>query len=125
MNTVNHSTGLSGFQIRLGRSPRLIPPLIAPTDDKEVSVHDFLQRHQDLIMQAQDNLRSAKLQQAMTANESRDPDPRFEIGDLVMLSTSNRRRQYKASGSKRAAKFFPRWDGPYKVVKAYPNTSSP
>ena len=28
MNTVNTSTGFSGFQLRMGRSPRLIPPLV-------------------------------------------------------------------------------------------------
>jgi hypothetical protein len=34
MNTVNVSTGFSGFQLRMGRSPRVIPPLIvAPPRD--------------------------------------------------------------------------------------------
>jgi hypothetical protein len=31
MNSVNASTGFSNFQIRLGRSPRLIPPLVPNT----------------------------------------------------------------------------------------------
>ena len=30
MNTVNASTGYSGFELRMGRSPRVIPPLVEP-----------------------------------------------------------------------------------------------
>src|SRR6202021_1080017 len=31
MNSVNASTGFSNFQIRLGRSPRVIPPIVPTT----------------------------------------------------------------------------------------------
>ena len=44
-------------------------------------------------------------------------------GDLVMLSTENRRRNYKRKDKKRVAKFMPRNDGPYTVVKAFPEKS--
>jgi hypothetical protein len=36
MNTVNASTGISGFEMKMGRSPRVIPPLVPselPTAD--------------------------------------------------------------------------------------------
>ena len=46
------------------------------------------------------------------------------MGNSVMLSTWHRCDIYKKSGELRAAKFFPRWDGPYKVVAAHPETSS-
>jgi hypothetical protein len=58
MNTVNASTGFSGFQLHLGRSPRVIP------------------------------------------------------------------RKYKKKGKKRTAKFFPRWDGPYRITKCHPEVST-
>lgn len=40
-----------------------------------------------------------------------------------MLSTAHRRRNYKRKGQKRAAKFMPRWDGPYSVIRAFPEKS--
>ena len=36
----------------------------------------------------------------------------------------NRRKHYKAKGEKRVAKFMPRFDGPYQVVKARPESST-
>ena len=33
-------------------------------------------------------------------------------------------RLYKLKGDDQVAKFFPRWDGPYRVIKAYPEAFS-
>ena len=37
----------------------------------------------------------AKITQSYHANSSRAKDPKFKVGDLVMLSMLNRRRDYK------------------------------
>src|ERR1700690_150793 len=68
------------------------------------------------IMEAQDNLLQAKIFQEHFANTNRGEEFIYQVGDMVMLSTFNRRREYRKKGEKRAAKFFPRWDGPYKVT---------
>jgi hypothetical protein len=39
-----------------------------------------------------------------------------------MLSTLHHRQEFKCKGTKPAAKFFPRYDGPYKVIKAHVET---
>ena len=62
--------------------------------------------------------------QASAANKHRGPDPRFNVGDRVLLSTFHRRRQYMQRGDTRVAKFMVRYDGPYRVLKAFPDTSS-
>ena len=41
-----------------------------------------------------------------------------------MLSTFHRHRDYKRKGDDCVAKFFPRWDGPYTIIKSHPETSS-
>jgi hypothetical protein len=41
-----------------------------------------------------------------------------------MLSTLHRRQEYKKKGEKRAAKFFPRYDGPYRITDAHVETSN-
>lgn len=80
-----------------------------------------MQRH---VSEAQDNLLAAKITQAHYANEYRADDPQYKVGDKVWLNTANRRRDYVMKGSGRVAKFMPRYDGPYKIVKAHPDTSS-
>ncbi|MGH7240311.1 MAG: chromo domain-containing protein [Candidatus Saccharimonadales bacterium] len=41
-----------------------------------------------------------------------------------MLSTENRRQEYKSNKNKCSAKLMPRKDGPWKVIAAHPETST-
>ena len=41
-----------------------------------------------------------------------------------MLSTLHRRQEFKKKGEKRAAKFFPRFDGPYQIIDAHTASSN-
>jgi hypothetical protein len=126
MNTINTSTGYSPFQLKTGRSPRIIPPLVPNTENAtpaETSAREIINRLQLDVMEAQDNLLAAKIRQAYHANEHRGAEDVFKVGDLVMLSTTHRRRNYKRNGKKRVAKFMPRHDGPYTVIRAYPEKS--
>ncbi|KAJ3992102.1 hypothetical protein F5050DRAFT_1859836, partial [Lentinula boryana] len=111
MNSVNSSTGLSMFQLRYGRSPRIIPPLVGPdgmpkdrpgTDSKEAAA--FLNHLATLEREAHDNLYCAKVLQAYHADKSRGPCELLEVGDLVLLSTLHRRQAYKKAGEQRVAK---------------------
>jgi hypothetical protein len=93
MNTVNASTGFSGFQLKTGRSPRLIPPIAPLPRDASVehtNAHDIITHVALDVQEAQDNLTAAKICQAYHANEHRAPEDVYEVGDLVMLSTENR-----------------------------------
>jgi hypothetical protein len=94
MNSVNASTGFSNFQICLGRSPRLIPPIVPSKLSPHPSQTDETLRAQKLIMnlqididEAKDNLLKAKVFQTFYANQHRSPEIPYNIGDKVMLST--------------------------------------
>ena len=54
MNTINKSTGFSGFQLQMGRAPRVLPPLIpnfTPINDGEVLALNIIERlHKDTLM---------------------------------------------------------------------------
>jgi Integrase zinc binding domain len=117
MNTVNASTGFSGFQLKTGRSPRIIPPIV-PLAENVIITRVTLD-----VQEAQDKLLTAKICQAYHANEHRAPEDVYEVGDLVMLSTENRRRNYKRKGKTQVAKFMPRHDGPYTVTHTFPERS--
>ena len=122
MNSLNTSMGFSNFQLRR-RSPRIIPPLVpttlhmTPTDDKDsVRAREMISKMHSDISEAKDNLFMANISQAHQANVHRAADPPFKIGDKVMLSTLHRRQEFKKKGEKRAAKFFPWYDGPYDII---------
>jgi hypothetical protein len=131
MNTINASSGFSGFQLRLGRSPRIIPPIV--TDDLDPELKDtpeairaemIISKLNTDVDEAKDNLLRAKVFQSHFANKTRRADFKFAVGDKVMLSTLHRRQEYKSKGDGRVAKFFPRYDGPYIIINAHPETSN-
>jgi hypothetical protein len=129
MNTVNTSTGFSGFQLHIGRSPRVIPPLI-PTElpvelqDTAETATTMINHLKDDVAQARDNLLLAKITQTHHMSGSCAPDPHFKVDDLVMLSTANRCHEYKKKGEKCTAKFFPHWDGPFRITATHPEVST-
>ena len=118
MNTVNKSTGFTPFQLRFGRSPRILPPLFHSefTTPADKQARELIQRMQLTVSEAQDNLISTKVSQAFHANKSRTAAFPFKVGDKVVLSTLHRRREIRANDPNRVAKFMPRFDGPF-VIK--------
>jgi hypothetical protein len=128
MNTVNASTGFSGFQLRMGRSPCVIPPLVAsPTHnapDEQKLAADIIKRLQDDVIEARENLLTAKISQAKQANKMRCPEHDIKVGDHVKLSTAHRRVEYLKKGDKRVAKYTCRFNGPYTVTATHPECST-
>jgi hypothetical protein len=127
MNSVNRSTGFSPFQLRFGRNPRVLPPLFPPSShlsNEDISARKVIETIQNDVADARDNLTVAKISQAFHANKKRSTDINYNIGDKVMLSTLNRRKQYKSVDERRVAKFMPRYDGPYLVVDVNPKAST-
>ncbi|KAI0081092.1 hypothetical protein K474DRAFT_1558712, partial [Panus rudis PR-1116 ss-1] len=107
MNTVNTSTRFSPFQLHIGRSPRLIPPLAAPPPDAsppELNAQQLLDAIECDVLEAQDNLFLAKTAQAHYADKHRSPETVYSVGDMVLLSTFHRRREYLQRGQSRVAK---------------------
>ncbi|KIM76024.1 hypothetical protein PILCRDRAFT_78168 [Piloderma croceum F 1598] len=95
MNSVNASTGFSGFQLHLRRSPWVIPPIIP--NKLPVELYDagqtatmLIDRLNDDVAQAHDNLLLVKITQIHHTSQTHGPDPQFNINDLMMLATMNR-----------------------------------
>ena len=79
MNTVNASTNFTGFQLHLGRSLRVIPPLVPsklPTNlqDAAITATETIDRLLNDVANACDNLLHAKIQQSHHAHDTRNPD---------------------------------------------------
>jgi hypothetical protein len=119
MNTVNSSTGLTPFQLRFGKSPRILPPLPKPSttqDTVDTTAREIVSRMSLLEMEAKDTLLKAKVSQASQVNTHRTVTFPFKVGDRVMRSTLHRRREYKSNKMHRTAKFMPHFDGPYVII---------
>ena len=119
MNTINASTGFTPFQLRFGKSARILPPITMPhsqNNSRQQMADDIITQMQPLQLEAQDNLLTAKIQQAGQENSHRQLAFPFAIGDRVVLSTANRRQVYKTGGKSRVAKFMPHFDGPYPII---------
>jgi hypothetical protein len=127
MNTENASTGFSPFQLCMGCSPHIIPPIVPsnlPTEILHTQESSQVKLKVEEILhyeaEATDNLLQAKVMQAHFANQQQGMDNDFVIGDCVMLSTLHWWHQYKSKNKKQVAKFFPCFDGPYTILRAHP-----
>ncbi|GAA5845583.1 hypothetical protein JCM11251_003669 [Rhodosporidiobolus azoricus] len=121
---VNDSTGFTPFDLVLGYTPTLLPSPSSPPSSLP-AVEALLEERKSKISEARNALSAAKVRQAEQANRRRGADPEFKVGDLVMVDSADRRSRYKTRGGDvRAAKLFPRWDGPYPVEAAFPDSST-
>lgn len=66
---------------------------------------------------------ASKIAQSYSANTHRKDGIKYKAGDLVILSTINRRKDYKNAEQSRVSKLIPTYDGPYKIMDVNNNTS--
>ena len=92
MNTINALTGYSGFQLHLGQSPRIIPPIVPSCLSPKLrsarpAAETVITQLQNDVADAKDNLLLAKVAQAHYAKPSHADKIIYKVGDKVMLST--------------------------------------
>jgi len=127
MSSVNKSTGYSPFQLRFSKSPRVLPPLLLPPPNpssEHIQAREVINCVRLDVTDARDNLMLAKISQSYFANKNRADSFPYKVGDLVMLSTLNRHREYKNSMENRVVKFIPRFNGPYLVTNTHHEAST-
>ncbi|KAE8237293.1 hypothetical protein A4X13_0g8842 [Tilletia indica] len=111
---VNSSTGFSPFELLYGFNPVLSRP-----PERKVSVFQGVKNYHDRIklniMTAHDRIIAARTRQTTQANKRRSDTASYELDDLVYLSTSNLKLP-----AGRASKLLPRFLGPYKIAKCFP-----
>jgi hypothetical protein len=128
MNSVNGSTGYSSFQLLMGRSLRLIPPLLplmnADAAPELEHATELIERIKWDVEDAKDHFLEAKCMQAFYVNKDHGQEDVFKVGDKVMLSTLHHWREFTANDPSRVAKFIPCFDGPYNIVNSTPESSA-
>ena len=74
MNTVNKSTKFTPFQLRFGKSPRILPAMVEPRENASIeslSARAICDRVAIDVADAHDNLMIAKISQSFYANACR------------------------------------------------------
>ena len=120
-NSINATTGMTPTELLYGTPVRLFPRPIN-TNSNTPAVTEFLERIQESIEIAKDQHTIAKTKQTTQANKHRREEPKYKVGDPVYLNTKNLRLKVKQKG--RSAKLYPRWIGPFKILKMKPETST-
>ena len=114
-NNVTHSsTGYSPFFLNTGQHPRT--PVHYELGNECVinqAAADTIEKLYDTLDSALTNIEKAQQKQAKYANEHRRDFEQFNVGDLVLLSTTNLR----ATGPGRAAKLSPQRIGPFRITR--------
>ena len=125
-NSISASTNLAPNELIYSTTVRLFPSIKTPVDSFIPSVSEYLdqilERINDAVAIAKDNRLTAKTNQIKYANRDRREEPVYNVGDLVMLDSRNIRKRLKKEG--KSAKFYPRRLGPFRIIKAEPETSN-
>ena len=117
-NSVNATTSKTPTELVYRTALRLFPVPVDKGDITHPAVTDYIERIEDSVAIARDQHAVTKTRQATYANRRRREEPEYKCGDLVYLSTTNLRLKIKQSG--RSAKFYPRYIGSFRIVKAKP-----
>jgi hypothetical protein len=92
--------------------------------DNNITACEVINNLQINVADARDNLLLAKISQSHFANPKRLEGPLYEVSDKVMLSTLHHCKDYKLKGQHRAAKFMPRYNGPYQIIDVHHDAST-
>jgi len=112
--------GFTPFQLCMGRSPQVIPPLVPAKSSAtvtDIDVWHVIWKLETDVFEAQDNFLKAKMSQSIQANKHCMLNFPFAVGACVRLSTLHRWKEYKAKSEKHVAKFMPHYDGPYTITE--------
>src|SRR4051812_2400160 len=114
-NSIQASTGFSPFKLLYGQDAPTPSTITSQQGTSQVpAAQAIIADMHDHMELAKQHLQRAQQNQAQYANKKRR-DEQFDIGDQVLLSTSNLRLASLAQQPSR--KFQPRYIGPYKILE--------
>jgi Chromo (CHRromatin Organisation MOdifier) domain len=125
-NSISAAMNLAPNELLYGTTVRLFPSIKTPVESTIPSVGEYLdqilERINDAVAIAKDNRLAAKTYQIKYANRKRTAEPVYNVGDKVMLESRNIRKRLKKAG--KSAKFYPRYLGPFRILKVERETSN-
>lgn len=116
--SISDTTRYAPFELNGGHLPSMIREIRVPGAIPP-GIKSFARQALINLADAHDSLIESRVFQTYYANKRRRSEPKILVGDLVYLSTKNLNLP-----KGRASKLCPKFVGPYKVLKAHPDTSN-
>jgi hypothetical protein len=117
-STINRVMGISLFEINYDFMPRMMHELPS-TEHIPPGVRTFAMNALRNMAVAHDSIIAERVFQHHYTNKHRHSEPEIRPGELVYLSMKN-----LALPKGRASTLLPKYVGPYKVLRAFPETSN-
>ncbi|KAE8241344.1 hypothetical protein A4X13_0g7456 [Tilletia indica] len=116
-SSINRSLGMTPFDFVYGETPSAFPTPTSSASSTSSDAAAFVERLSFLRDWAWDGVVAARTAQTKQANKLRRDDPGYQVGDRVLLSTTNLRLREE---KKRpwASKLLPKWVGPFVVARS-------
>lgn len=117
--------GFSPFQLCMGCSPWVIPPLTELAIEQSLEEPDataalaLIERIEHDVTEAQDNLLAAKIAQAEFTNRYWANKVEYAVRDHIMLSTEHHRWEHLQKHNGCVAKFMPCFNSPSSSLKLF------
>ena len=73
-----------------------------------------------VTLAAKDNFLMAKITQVHFTNRDPNREPRYTIGNTILLAMVHQRHEYMHAKDRHMAKFMLRYDRPYEIIQAFP-----
>ena len=116
-SSINATTGYAPFELNYGYMPRSGQHISTNTTFK--GVKQFAQQAMWNLMDAHDAILEHRIEQTHYSNKCRQPGIKYQINDLVYLSTKN-----LTLPKHRARKLMPKFIGSYKILKVMNESSN-
>ena len=117
-SSTSKATGFSPFELNYGYVPNTLH--VIQFNVPFEGVRSFVEAAHQNLMSAHDSIISARMNSAANTNKQRKATPsEYKPGSLVYLSTKN-----LSIPQGLTRKLIPKYIGPFKILKEYPNTST-
>jgi hypothetical protein len=118
-SSISSSTGFAPFELNYGYLPRISTELLGQKGKAPRGVQDLVDQAAANLMAAHDAIIASRVTQTAQANKRRRAEEPFSEGEEVYLSTGNLNLP-----KGRARKLLPKFIGPYRIAKAFPESST-
>ena len=113
-SSISSSTGFAPFKLNYGHMPKMMSRVDKGRTLSPPGVETFVRQVLENLAMAHDTIIESQIGQTYHTNKRKGIVPKFEIGDLVYLSTKN-----LSMPKGRARKLISKYIGPMKVVKRH------
>ena len=111
-SSISSSTGFAPFELNYGHIPRIMEHVGKGKPSEAPGVQTFMHQALENLAMVHDTIIESRIAQTYHTNKRKGVAPKFEVGDLIYLSTQN-----LSMPKGHTRKLIPKYIGPIKVLR--------